>query len=289
MAMLAEDWVNGNEGSTMKTKLSQFDLVFLLELRYVNDNSSLEQIIMKQHGLTGKNVTESQIRSMLEKQSVLLILDGYDEYTKGTNQYVDDAIENTVGDCFLILTSRDGDYISKYTLDKFDGEIEITGFSPSSICKYAAKYLESDEMANKLIVEASSLMITDLLQIPIILLMVCVLYFKEQKLPKSHTAIIDRIVEMLLDRSTLKHLGRKCRQIPGLEAKLFELGKLAWKTLKSKTRQLLLPKVFLKSFIALHCFSGLLKLYEREAFKSQLLIVSDLYYALARSMSAAIE
>ena len=244
MAMLALDWVGENEGNSMKTKLSQFDLVFLIELRNVNNNSSLEQIIMKQHGLTGKKVTESQIRSILEEQSVLLILDGYDEYTKGTNNDIDTAIENTVGDCFLILTSRDGEYISKETLAKFDGEIEITGLSPSSVFQCAAKYLESEEMADRLIMEASSLMITDLLQIPIILLMVYVLYFKEQKLPKSHTAVIDRIVEMILDRSALKHFGRKWRQIPGLEAKLYQLGELAWETLKSKTRQLLLLKVF---------------------------------------------
>ena len=184
-----------------------------------------------------------KIRSILEEQSVLLILDGYDEYQKGTNASIDAAIEDTVGDCFLILTSRDGDYISKETLDKFDGEIEITGFSPSSIFQCAAKYLESEEMANRLIEEASSLMITDLLQIPIILLMACVVYFRGKKLPKSHTAIIDKIVEMFLDRSALKHFGAKWRQIPGLETKLYQLGKLAWKTLKSKTRQLLLPQV----------------------------------------------
>ena len=243
MAMLAQDWVSENEGCSTKTKLSQFDLVFLIELRYVNNNFSLEQTIMKQHGLTGKKVTESQIRSILEEQSVLLILDGYDEYTKGTNQYIDAAIEHTVGDCFLILTSRDGDYINKETLDKFDSEIEITGLSPPSIFQYAAKYLESEEMANKLIMEASNVMPADLLQIPIILLMVCVLYFREQKLPKSHTAVIDKIVEMILDRSALKHFGRKWRQIPGLQGKLYQLGELAWKTLKSKTRQLLLLKV----------------------------------------------
>ena len=174
-------------------------------------------------------------------------MDGYDEYTKGTNQHIDAAIEDTVGDCFLLLTSRDGDYISKETLDKFDGEIEVLGLSDYSILKYAVTYLESVEMAHRLFMEASRLKITDLLEIPIILLMVCVLYFREQKLPKSHTAIIERIAEMILDRSALKHFGRKWRQIPGLETKLYQLGELAWKTLKSKTRQLLLLKVFLPS------------------------------------------
>ena len=244
MAMLALDWVNENDEISIKTKLSQFDLVFLIELRYVNDNSSLEQIIIKQHGLKGKSVSESQIRSILEEQSVLLILDGYDEYQKGTNTAIDSAIEDTVGDCFLILTSRDGDYISKETLGKFDGDIEIAGFNPSSVFQCAAKYLESEEMAERLIDDASSLMITDLLQIPIILLMVCILFFREHKLPKCQTDIIYKIVQMYLDRSSLKHFnGKKWRKIPGLMDKLCQLGELAWKTLKSKTRQLLLPKV----------------------------------------------
>ena len=250
--MLAQDWVDEKEGSSMKTKLSQFDLVFLVKLCYVNDNSSLEQIIIKQHDLEVTKITEGQIRSILEEESVLLILDGYDEYQKGTNECIDTVIEDTIGNCFLILTSRDGDYISKDTLDKFDGEIEITGFSCSSISKYAARYLESEEMASKLVMEAADLMITDLLQIPIILLMVCVLYFREQKLPTSHTAIIDRIIEMILDRSALKQFGTKWRQIPGLEAKLYQLGELVWKTLKSKTRQLLLLKVFLPNIFKEH-------------------------------------
>ena len=250
MAMLASDWIDKCEGSgKTETKLSQFDLVFLVELRYVNDNSSLEQIIIKQHGLKGKGVSESQIRSILEEQSVLLILDGYDEYQKGTNSDIDSAIEDTVGDCFLILTSRDGDYISKETLDKFDGEIVITGFNDQSMFECAAKYLESEEMAERLIWEASNCMIKDLLQIPIILLMACVLFFEIQKLPKSHTAIIDKIVEMCLDRSALKHFGRKAMEIPGLEDKLYQLGKLSWKALKGATRQLLLPKVHLLYFV----------------------------------------
>ena len=57
----------------------------------------------------------------------------YDEYKKGTNDDIDSAIEDTIGDCFLIRTSRDGDYISKETLDKMDGELELTGFNGESI------------------------------------------------------------------------------------------------------------------------------------------------------------
>ena len=150
----------------------------------------------------------------------------------------------------MILTCRDGDYISKETLDKFDGEIVITGFNDQSMQECAAKFLESEEMAKTLIQEASNCMIKDMLQIPIVLLMACVLFFETQKLPKSQTAIIDKIVEMCLDRSASKTLWEKMQsEIPGLEDKLYQLGELSWKALKGATRQLLLPKVQHLSYI----------------------------------------
>ena len=87
--------------------------------------------------------------------------------------------------------------------------------------------------------EASIFRVKDLLQIPIILVMVCVLYFKDQKLPRSHTAVAGKIMEMCLDRSPLKHFGRKASEIQGLHGKLYQLGKLAWTIVKSRRRQLL--------------------------------------------------
>ena len=52
--MLALDWAN-SELSPSADTLCQFDFVFFIELRYANDNSSIENIIIKQHGLTDKN------------------------------------------------------------------------------------------------------------------------------------------------------------------------------------------------------------------------------------------
>ena len=39
---------------------------------------------------------------------MLLLLDGCDEYTEGTNKALDKAIESGIGNCFTILTSRPG-------------------------------------------------------------------------------------------------------------------------------------------------------------------------------------
>ena len=246
--MLASDWVESKAPNTQqlswdKRLLSHFDFVFFIELRYVNDSSTLEQLIIKQHGLTGKNISESQVRSVLEGEKVLLLLDGYDEYTKGTNKGIAAAIEDTVGDCFLLLTSRDGDYISKETQAKFDGEIKITGFDYSDIQEFAKKYFENGNMAGKLIVAARESGLYDMLSKPIILLMVCVLFQSTQKLPKSQTEVVANIMEMYMDRSSIKHFGRKTKDIAGLENLLYRLGELSWASLKRNRKQLLLQKV----------------------------------------------
>ena len=65
------------------------------------------EIIRKQHDRL-KRVVNEYIESILEGETnhkVLLMLDGYDEYKPGTNDDIDRAIESTIGNCFLILTS----------------------------------------------------------------------------------------------------------------------------------------------------------------------------------------
>ena len=59
------------------------------------------------------------ILSVKTQHSVLLILDGHDEYKPGSNKEIDRPIESTIDNCFLILTSRpdlpskEGQYVSK--------------------------------------------------------------------------------------------------------------------------------------------------------------------------------
>ena len=111
-----------------------------------------------------------------KKQKILLLLDGYDEYTKGTNKDIDAAIEDTIGDCFLILTSRDGDYISRETRNKLDGEIEITGFDEHQGRRYASCYFGNKKTATKMYKKANVAQLEGLLRLPIILLMVVALW-----------------------------------------------------------------------------------------------------------------
>ena len=89
-----------------------------------------------------------ELRSILKGCKVLLLLDGYDEYAEGTNDDIDSAIENTIGDCFLLLTCRDGDdYLRPKIRNMFDGEIELHGFGLESKNKYVKNFFDNATVA----------------------------------------------------------------------------------------------------------------------------------------------
>ena len=241
--MLAMDWAEDKA----PPELQQFDFVFLITLRDVDGNIPIEQLIIKQHRrMKARRVSAEKVKSILERTAkckVLLLFDGYDEYKKGTNTDIDDAISDTIGDCFVIVSSRPGDYMSKGDQDQMDGEIQIVGLSEESVEECAAKYLESEERASNLLKQTERAEIKALLRIPIVLLMVCILYHENQSLPSSKTDIVWNVIVMCIDRSTIKHLGKKSSEIADLEEMLDILGQLSWESLQRNTKQLLIRKV----------------------------------------------
>ena len=95
----------------------------MIPLRNVDRNCSLAKLVADEHDLLTEDV--EIVKSILtgkSNQKVLLLLDGYDEYTPGTNTELDQTIEKTVGKSFIILTSRlneDKDF-TKYIRNKME-------------------------------------------------------------------------------------------------------------------------------------------------------------------------
>ena len=192
-------------GSSDKSNpVNRFDFLFLLQLRYADKKSSLAELIVAQHEKVEqadiKNI-EASIKGKTEC-SVLLILDGYDEYKPGTNKDIDRAIASTIGNCFLILTSRpdlpskEGQYVSKEIRDRMDGEVIIEGFTEESIKKCSAKYQESEHKGEAMLKQAVDTGIYVLLKVPIVLLMACVLFSEQTSLPQTRTKIIQQIFQL---------------------------------------------------------------------------------------------
>ena len=227
------------------TEKVPFDLVFLIRLRYVNKGQSLVHIIKQQHNLL-KRIPNEYIESILEGETnhrVLLMLDGYDEYELGTNEEIDRAIEFTIGNCFLILTSRQGSYLSKRIRDTMDGEILIEGFSDESILECSSKYLGSKEQSEEMLKQAEHSGIRTLLYIPIILVITVVVFIEKKSLPKTKTDIYNTIYQLVMDRTTLKTFGCLSKDIAKLADLLDALGEFSWNALQNDVQQLLLKRV----------------------------------------------
>ena len=218
--------------------------MFAIWLSYADKVSSLPELIVAQHDKLDSNDIR-HLTYLLEartKHKVLLLMDGYDEYKPGANKDVDKAIDSTIGNCFLILTSRPG-YLNKESRDKMDGEIIIEGFSEFNIEKYTELILGSKEKCDILLEQAKDTGIDSLLHVPIILLMVCTIFIESKELPKSRTDTVRKIFKLAMDRSTLKTFHSKSDGINELDEILFTLGEFSWKALQDDIKQLLLDKV----------------------------------------------
>ena len=221
----------------------------------MDENCSLAELVADEHDLKKKDI--ELVESILTGKTnhkVLLLLDGYDEYTAGTNTEVDSAVTNTIGKSLLILTSRpkDGTDFTRYIKDKMDGEVEIEGFSEQNILKCCSRYLGSKREGKQFLKEASKKAgLYKLLHVPIILLMTSVLYNEDDKksLPERKTELYENLYEFVMDRSTLKphNFGCVSSEIPNLEDMLHTLGKFAWEALQNDVRQLLMNKVGIKN------------------------------------------
>ena len=72
-----------------------------------------------------------------------------------------------------------------------DGEVRIEGFSPENIQKFTVKFLESEDKSKEMLNQAKRSGADELLSVPIILLMTCVLFEENKALPKSRTDIFE--------------------------------------------------------------------------------------------------
>ena len=225
--------------------------MFLLPLRNVDEDCSLAELIVNEHDLDDAD-TELIDNIILGKDnhSVLLLLNGYDEYTPGTNTELDCAVTKTVGKCFVILTSRSngGKTFTENIQNKMDGEVVIQGFSKENIKKCCSLYLGSESEADKFLQEASEKAgLYELLKVPIILLMTSVLYSEDEKksLPERRTELYQNLYEFVMDRSTLKphNFGCYSSEVPNIQAMLLVLGRFTWEALQNDVRQLLINKV----------------------------------------------
>ena len=244
-------WANGES-----LQLKQFDFVFHVALKFTKGTQSLEDMIVDQHNvLERQRASPHDIRQLLQgelNQKVLLLLDGYDEYKKGTCTDIDNALIRGLPYSSILLTSRDTKEVAELR-PHMDVEAEITGFDPERVEEYITKYLGSEKKCCELVAAANANQLrkeTDegidhgIMQVPIMLHMICVLFQRKVSLPKSRTGVISAIVDRCPDWEEIRKSGKKTLQEwkAALEIALIKLGELAWLRLKDGNKDLVFTK-----------------------------------------------
>ena len=230
---LAVDWARGE-----KEILKKFHILLLINLRDVCDIPDLPTMLEKAELLSADdpmavNKLCEYVRQNQEK--VLLILDGYDEYSGGKSSPVHRIWRGSeLRGCCVIITTRP---VKEEELRMpSHAQFEINGFdSMEQKAQFASKILSDQKDVKGLLEYLKEHDLEELAAIPLLLLMLC-LFWKEkacQGLPTSRAYIYIGFIQTLLDHMAAKDSDNACtrRSIDEYREELSKIGRLAFDAL----------------------------------------------------------
>ena len=133
----AKKWAEG--------KLSTFDAVALVRLRDLNEHDVREVDHILPHLLflaSGNSVSKQMARLIVDKQKILLILDGWDESPASIRKplFIEDLLRSVSSQTRILITSRPDFSLNLHGLTN---RVEILGFTKDDIHKYFKYALNS--------------------------------------------------------------------------------------------------------------------------------------------------
>ena len=133
----AQKWAEG--------KLSTFDAVALVRLRDLNEHDVHEVDHILPHFLflaTGNSISKEMARCLVDKQKILLILDGWDESPARIRKpsFLKDLLKSVSSQTRILITSRPDFSLDLHGLAN---RVEILGFTKGDIHEYFENVLKS--------------------------------------------------------------------------------------------------------------------------------------------------
>ena len=191
LAKLAYSWSQQKSDSP----LSKFDLVFILSLREVQRDCSLTDAIFEQILADDTNVPKRGLQMFIESHpsQLLILLDGFDEYR--FKNILD--IENIgkiisyklLRDCHIILSTRPHEHVVKH--QSHYTSVKLIGFSSQNVVLYMVKFFDDKRAMVVSLFErlGESDVLKSLAIIPVMLMLMCLLWEDEQKLPDTQSEL----------------------------------------------------------------------------------------------------
>ena len=215
--------------------IGAFELVLLIRLRDVCNLHDVPSIFKASQLLAndGKISVDDLYDYVLNHQEkVLLILDGYDEYSAGEQSPVDEIWErNQLSDCCVIVTSR------QMTIDKLrlpsDAQFEINGFDDERQEEFARRFLKDEDDVRQFRTYLRKQDLKDLAEIPLLLLLLCLLWKEKDRkeLPKKRVEIFNQFVKTLFHHMREKQSVESVFNIEDYSDELYALGRSAFEAL----------------------------------------------------------
>ena len=215
--------------------IGAFELVLLIRLRDVCNLHDVPSIFKASQLLAndGKISVDDLYDYVLNHQEkVLLILDGYDEYSAGEQSPVDEIWErNQLSDCCVIVTSR------QMTTDKLrlpsDAQFEINGFDDERQEEFARRFLKDEDDVRQFRTYLRKQDLKDLAEIPLLLLLLCLLWKEKDRkeLPKKRVEIFNQFVKTLFHHMREKQSVESVFNIEDYSDELYALGRSAFEAL----------------------------------------------------------
>ena len=171
---IAVDWARGE-----KEILKKFDVLLLIDLRDVCDSQDFRTMLETAELLPADepgvvNTLYEYIRQNQEK--VLLVLDGYDEYSGGKSSPVHEIWRGKIlrGCCVLFTTRR----VKERELRKLSNmQFELNGLdSEEQVKMFASKFLSDQEDVEELVEYLRKHDLWGMAEIPLLLTMLCLVW-----------------------------------------------------------------------------------------------------------------
>ena len=229
---VAVDWANGR-----KKILKKFNLLLLIRLRDVCGISDLctmlktAELLSADDPMAVNNLCE-YVRQNQEK--VLLILDGYDEYSGGKSSLIHQIWRGSqLRDCCVMITTRP---VKEDELRvPSHAQFEFNGFDSQEQKKqFASRILPDEEDVEGLLEYLEEHDLEEMAEIPLLLLMLCLLWKeKKHQLPTSRADIYVEFIQTLLDHMATKDSDNVAtdKSIDEYQEELSKIGKLAFDAL----------------------------------------------------------
>ena len=250
---LAVDWSRGNKEILIK----KFAVVLLIKLRDVCNTKDFCAVLKKAELLSADvSVVCNQLHDYIRRnqQKVLLILDGYDEYSAEKSSPVHLIWKGSqLRDCTLLVTTRP---LKKDELRPGShAQFEVNGFDERQVETFARKFLRYQTEVLKFADFLDERDLWGLAEIPLLLLMLVLSWKKYQGPLTSRSDLYYKFCQTLLDHVTTKTSDEIPRSMDEYREDLVKLGELAWQALLNGCLYFKLSnmpediRLFLKKFI----------------------------------------